>query len=180
MRSVRSKYYRLLAMSCSLAAFLFIALTDARSQSPLPTDNFNLFASAKLVDPPLRLNEINARAIRHFKNHFLQTNEETWIRSNDFYVASFVDKGIMTKAYYHSHGGFAYYVKYYSATSLNPQIRSMIMKKFPGYSIDVITEVGNLDAEIFYVKIKSNSIIKMLQVLNENIEVIEDYLNGGI
>ncbi|HEX4849592.1 MAG TPA: hypothetical protein VFV08_02245, partial [Puia sp.] len=178
---VGTKYDRLLAMTFSLVFLLLVATTNAKSQGqPSPSNNYTYFASSNIIDPPLRMNEINARAMRHFKNHFLQVDDEIWTRTNDFFVATFTEKGIITKVYYHTHGAFAYYVKYYAAISLNPQTRSMIMKKFPDYSIDVVTEVGNLDAQILFIKIKTSSNIKTLQVLNDNIEVTEEYVNGGI
>ena len=181
MKSVETKYDRLLALTFSLVFLLLVAISSSKSQSPSSaSNNYNYFASSGTIGPPLRMNEINARAMRHFKNHFIQIDDEIWTRSNDFFVATFTEKGIFTKVYYHAHGAFAYYIKYYAVTSLNPLTRSMIMKKFPDYSIDVVTEVGNLDAEILFIKIKSSSNIKTLQVLNDNIEVTEDYVNGGI
>ncbi|PWT73454.1 MAG: hypothetical protein C5B59_13425 [Bacteroidetes bacterium] len=180
MRSVGLPNNRLLVMAILVVLLALLAVSKAESQNQPYNNDLNLYTSAKTVNPPLRLNEINARAIRHFKNHFLKSEDEIWTRVEDLFVATFTNKGIITKVYYRSHGSFAYYVKYYSANSLHPLVRSMIMKKFADYSIDVVTEVGNLDSEILFIKIKNHSNIKTLQVLNENIEVIEDYANGGI
>jgi hypothetical protein len=138
------------------------------------------FANAKPGDPPLRLNEVNGAAARHFMNHFSGDGPEKWIRADNFYVAIFTDGQKKAKAYYDSRGGFIYCIKYYLADQLDRDTRSAILKEFEGYEIDVVTEITNLRDRLYFIKIKNSLNIKTLRIADGDIEVTEDYKNAGI
>jgi hypothetical protein len=127
----------------------------------------------------LRINEVNAKAARHFEKHFIGDGSEKWTILDGFYIASFSQGAVRTEAFYTSRGGFAYTVKYYPAAFLKEDIKLAILKKFQDHFIDIITEISNLNDKLYYIKIKSNSNIKMVKVIGNEMEITEDYANGG-
>jgi hypothetical protein len=159
--------------------FLLLFMSENSSSQGYPSAN-RFYANNVEPVTYLRLNEVNWHASRHFRDHFLSNGHEKWIRENGLYIASFNDAKSINKVYYNSQGFFEYAAKYYGADGLNKELKSAILKKFDGYYIKTVTETSDLEKEIFYIKIVSPSNIKTLQCLDGNIEVTEDYINGGI
>ncbi len=126
------------------------------------------------VSPGLKMNEVSSRAARHFMKNFPTTPTEKWTRVDDFYVASFTDGSIPVKAYYNAKGVFAHCVKSYPGALLNDEIRFSILKKFEGYNIDVVTEINNLEQQLYFIKIRNDNNFKTLKIVNNTIEITED------
>ncbi|HTS44751.1 MAG TPA: hypothetical protein VMH01_10165 [Puia sp.] len=177
MKSIKFGYGRYVPWILSFFSALFFLPPHSLSQQSSTPNAF--FTSSKFSTTPLRMNEVRRNAVRHFRANFSNTGNENWFRTDDFYVAVFFDGQMRVKAYYDTKGAFDYCVKYYNAPLLNADIRLAIMKKFESYKIDVVTEVTNLEEQIYFIKIKTNSNIKTLKVVNGSIEVTEDYINIG-
>jgi hypothetical protein len=159
--------------------FLLLSISEnSSSQDYLSANRF--YANNAEPVTYLRLNEVNRNASRHFRDHFLSNGGEKWIRENGLYIASFNDARSINKVYYNSQGAFEYAAKFYGADGLNKELKSDVLKKFNGYYIKTVIEINNLEKEIFYINIVSPSNIKTLQCIDGNIEVTEDYINGGI
>ena len=178
MKSVKFACSRYVPWILSFFSALLLVPTHSFSQQSSTLSAF--FTSSKYSTTPLRMNEVRRNAVRHFRANFSNTGNENWFRTDDFYVAVFFDGQMRVKAYYDTKGVFDYCVKYYNAPLLNADIRLAIMKKFEDYKIDVVTEVTNLEEQIYFIKIKTNTNIKTLKVVNGSIEVTEDYVNVGI
>jgi hypothetical protein len=177
MKSVKFACSRYVPWFLSFYLVFFFRPTHALSQnSPA---SYTVLTSSKYSATPLRMNEVNRTAIRHFRANFSSTGNEQWYKVDDFYMANFFDGQIRGKAYYKSRGGFAFCMKFYDATLLDPDTRFLIMKKFENYKIDVVTEITNLEEKFYFIKIKSSTNIKTLKVLDGNIEVTEDFSNAG-
>ena len=127
----------------------------------------------------LRINEVNAKAARHFANHFASDGTEKWAIIDGFYIASFSQGNVKTEVFYNSRGGFAYTVKSYPADLLLVDIKLAILRKFQDHIIDVITEISNLSEKLYYIRIKNSSNIKMLKIVGNEMEITEDFANGG-
>lgn len=128
----------------------------------------------------LRLNEVNSRAARHFLNHFSSASEVIWSRDKKFYVARFVSSNSTTRVYYRSNGNFDFCLKYYLDDGLNGDLKSAILKRFPGCQITTITEVTDLEKKEFYVNIRIGANIEILRCNEEGIEVMGNIKNAGI
>jgi len=177
MKSIKFRNFRYVPWFLSVLCVLFISISVASQNS---FSSGNIYTSNRYSAPPLRMNEVRNNAARHFKNHFSANGTEKWYKLDEFLMVSFTDGQVLTKAYYTSKGFFSFFVKYYTEELLNPDTRFLIMKKFEGYKIDVITEINNLQEKFYFIKIKNSSSIKTLKVVNENIEVTEDFVNGEI
>ena len=175
MKSIKFGYSRYVPW---LFAILSIFFVSSRSVSQNSSSSNNIFASSRSIPPPLKMNEVRTNAARHFRNHFSANGNERWYKVDEFYMASFIDGQVITKAYYSSKGVFAFSVRYYTQELLSPDTRFLILKRFDGYKIDVITEISNLQEKFYFIKIKNATNIKTLKVINDNIEVVEDFVNG--
>src|SRR5579872_2753037 len=89
----------------------------------------------------LRMNEVNARAARHFLGNFTTASSVKWFRDHQHYVATFNEGDSTDRVYYKTNGNFDYCLKYYRADALEPYLRSILVKKFPGCEILTVTEI---------------------------------------
>jgi hypothetical protein len=128
----------------------------------------------------LRMNEVNSKASRHFRDHFLIDRTEKWTREHDSYIASFNESNITTKVYYDLKGSFEYQVRYYGAYSLDNDIKFALQRKFEGYEIKSVVEINNLEKRVYFVKIANSVNIKTVKFSDGRMEVLESFINGGI
>jgi hypothetical protein len=128
----------------------------------------------------LRMNEVNIHAVRHFLDNFSQADGVIWNREEDYYVASFHSGHSIDQAYYKLNGSFAFCVKHYLADDLEGNLKSAILKEFPGSRIMLVTELTNLDSQTYYINIKSGNFIKTLRCNDDGIEITESITDAGI
>src|SRR5664279_4519974 len=129
----------------------------------------------------LRLNDVNSHAARHFLSHFSTANGVKWTKDDHFYVACFITEQSTTRVFYKSNGNFAYWLKYYRSDALNRDLKSAILKKFPGCQILVITELtDDLYKQALFVNIKYGRNVETLRCDDNGIEVTENIEDVGI
>jgi hypothetical protein len=157
----------------------FIFQPEISNAQAIPSGSSKETGQVSASPGSLRINEINARAARHFANHFKADGSEKWVIIDGFYIASFTLGTVRTQAFYTSRGGFAYTVKYYTAEMLNDDIKTTISRKFKDHIIDVVTEISILTDQIYYIKIKNSTNIKMIRYAQNSMEVTEDFGNAG-
>jgi hypothetical protein len=142
----------------------------------------NVVGQQQEGNPPafLRLNEVNSHAARHFLSHFSQATSVKWTRSDNYYIAIFESDHSRSRVVYSNNGNFAFCIKYYLADGLNPDVKSNIIKKFPGCQIRTVTELTGQDKKYFIVNIKSGVYLKTLSCTDEGIEITENITDAGI
>ncbi len=129
----------------------------------------------------LRLNEVNSHAARHFLSHFSMAKGVTWIRDDHYYTARFNSENTRTRVNYKSNGNFAFCLKYYRADALNGDLKSAIIKKFPGCQIISITELtDDVYKHAFFVNIKYGLYVETLRCDDQGIEITENIQDAGI
>ncbi|HET7002123.1 MAG TPA: hypothetical protein VFI33_12465 [Puia sp.] len=127
----------------------------------------------------LRMNEVNARAARHFMENFTPSSTVKWFRDDLHYVATFTEGDSTDRVYYKSNGNFDYCLKYYRADALEPYLKSIVFKKFPGCEILTVTEITDLETKELSIKIKDGSYIRTLSCSDEGIEITEDFRDSN-
>jgi hypothetical protein len=127
----------------------------------------------------LRKNEVNAHAARHFLAHFNPTTPVKWFQDEHHYVAIFKEGDSTDRVYYKNNGNFEGCFKYYGAAELDKQLKSTVMRKFPGCEIMTITELTDLEKRELYIKIKDGAYIRTLTCSGEVIEITENMKDGG-
>jgi len=122
----------------------------------------------------LRMNEVNTHAARHFMENFSPSSTVKWFQDEHHYVATFQEGDSTDKAYYKSNGNFDFCIKYYRADALEPYLKSILFKKFPGCEILTVTELTDLESKELSIKIKDGIYIRTLSCSEEGIEITEN------
>jgi hypothetical protein len=127
----------------------------------------------------LRMNEVNARAARHFLENFSPSSTVKWFQDELHYVATFTEGDSTDRVYYKSNGNFDFCLKYYRPDALEPYLKSVVFKKFPGCEILTITEITDLETKELSIKIKDGIYIRTLSCSDEGIEITENIRNSN-
>ena len=127
----------------------------------------------------LRMNEVNTRAARHFMANFSPSSTVKWFQDDLHYVATFTEGDSTDRVYYKSNGNFDFCLKYYRADALEPYLKSVVFKKFPGCEILTITEITDLEARELSIKIKDGIYIRTLNCSDEGIEITENFRDSN-
>jgi hypothetical protein len=120
------------------------------------------------------LNEISTHAFRHFHRSFRDITQENWYKMEDGYIVWFTENSRRSQAHYDRNGSFLYSLKYLAPSEISGDLRRRVMDKYPGYSINVVTEINTGDKILFLVNIIGDHSIKTLAVHEGQMEVAED------
>jgi hypothetical protein len=127
----------------------------------------------------LRMNEVNAHAARHFLENFSPSSTVRWFQDHLHYVATFTEGYSTDRVYYKSNGNFDFCLKYYRADALEPYLKSIVFKKFPGCEILTVTEVTDLETKELSIKIKDGIYIRTLSCSDQGIEITENFRDSN-
>ena len=127
----------------------------------------------------LLLNEVNVTAARHLLKNFSPSAEVTWIQEKHGFVALCNEGDSIVKVYYKLNGNFESCIKYYLADDLDMNRKSILLRKFPGCRIMMVTELTNLEKEELYIKIKDGAYIRTVHFSGEGMEITENILDGS-
>lgn len=154
---------------------LFVAAQAGGPVPPKYSDAGNHFSSN------VPLNELNPRAFRRFHRRFeAAAPGESWFKSADGYQVSFTIGGHHVFAYYDLSGVFKCSVKYYQGDESPADPCDIVKRRFPGYRIDVVTEVNDGQKTFYMVQILNPLFIKLVSVADGRIEIIRELNNGGL
>jgi hypothetical protein len=99
--------------------------------------------------------------------------------SPDGYQVSFILDGRQCQAYFDRHGAYRYSLKYYQGKEIPRLAGDPIKAKYPGYRIDVVTEITDGEKTFYLVKIVNPVSIKTLSVSDGKIDLLEELTNAG-
>ncbi|HLZ86360.1 MAG TPA: hypothetical protein VKQ52_03920 [Puia sp.] len=157
----------------------FLAPAIATAQNDFHPAAYTYNEGGTVISSNVPLNEINTHAYRHFQRLFpTGATKEYWFVSADGYQVSFLLEGRHHQAFFDRHGGFRYSLQYYPGKEIPRNPGDLIKAKYPGYEIDVVTEITDGEKTFHLVKIVSPLSIKTLSVADGRIEVLEDLTNN--
>ena len=122
----------------------------------------------------LRMNEVNTHAARHFLANFSPSSGVKWFQDEQHYIATFQEGDSTDRVYYKNNGNFDFCIKYYRSDALEPYLKSIVFKKFPGCEILTITELTNFERKELSIKIKDGNYIRTLSCSDSGIEITEN------
>lgn len=126
------------------------------------------------------LNEINIHAYRHFHRLFPSgTTGEYWFKSAEGYQVSFILETERHQAYFDRRGAFLYSLKYYAGIKMPRVAAEIVRRSYPGYQIDVVTEITDGEKTFYLVKIINPTSVKTLSVCDGKTELLDELVNGG-
>jgi len=122
----------------------------------------------------LRMNEVNTHAARHFMENFSPSSTVKWFQDEHHYVVTFQEGDSTDRVYYKNNGNFDFCIKYYRAAALEPYLKSIVFKKFPGCEILTVTELTDLESKELSIKIKDGIYIRTISCSEEGMEITEN------
>lgn len=165
--AIYSRRFPVIGLICFLPLFLSVV---AQGQQQCNTNS-----SQKLM-----LNEVNASAERHLLKHFSPTAEVSWYLEKHGLVALCNEGDKSDRVYYKLNGNFEGCTKYYTSEALDKSRKSVLLRRFPGCKIIVVTEITNLEKQELFVKIKDGKYIRTIHFSDEGIEITENIQDGSI
>lgn len=127
----------------------------------------------------LRMNEVNVHAARHLLSHFSPTTSVKWFVDEHHYIATFKEADSADKVYYKTNGNFDFCIKYYRSDALEANLKSTVLRKFPGCEILTVTEITDLERKELSIKIKDGVYIRTLNCSDQGIEITENIRDGS-
>jgi len=171
-------------MYCLLAGLLWApCYTTAQNEISPATYRYSELpgGSGGDISCNVPLNEISIHAYRHFHRLFSSgVSSEYWFKSAEGYQVSFVRDALRHQAYFDIRGTYLYSLKYYAGTKMPKVSADLVKRKYPGYQLDVVTEITDGEKVFYLVKVISDESVKTLSVSDGKIEVLEDLVNGGL
>jgi len=156
-----------------LAPFLLPVFATAQATGPADKPQH-------AFDSNVPLNEISVKAFRHFQRLFpTGATSEYWFKSPEGYKVSFNLNAHSLLAYFNKHGAFLCSMKYYTQKEIPRETGDLVKSKYPGYSIDMVTEVFDGQSTFLRVQIANASSLKILCIIGDRIYMTEDLINGG-
>jgi len=132
-------------------------------------------------DSNVPLNEISVKAFRHFQQLFpTGATSEYWFKSPEGYKVSFNLNAHSLLAYFDKHGSFLCSMKYYTQKEIPRETGELVKSKYPGYTIDLVTEVFDGQSTFLRIQIANAASLKILCIFGERIYMTEDLINGGM
>lgn len=145
-----------------------------KNETHLPIDKNNITRETYL-----RLNEVDIHAARHFMKQFSNVTDAKWLRIDGGYLVRFTNEGNRNDAFYDNRGRFIQSSSYFRENDSPAEIKELINKTFPGYTIMVTTKISVGSKTYYRLHISNPNFIKTLEVINAKIYVREDQLNGA-
>jgi len=166
----------------TVAAFFTLTTTD------IPAQKSTVLAKLDILIPhmermssadglkELRRNEVNLKAQRNFMREYKAVSDARWVISgNGLLAAYFTDAGIATRRYYNKKGVYEYMIRYYNEDKLHHNIRHLVKSKYYDFSIFQVTEVCRNGNTAFLVDIEDIDSWKTIKVLDNEIEVVDEF-----
>jgi hypothetical protein len=127
-----------------------------------------------------RLNDIPIQAYRHFAKHYQQARETAWSRVSTGYQVRFQQNGVVSQAYYNENGSFRHAIRYLEPAQVDADLVKRLRKAFPGYQLDIVSEINNESRIVFLITMKNQYTMKSVLLREGEFQLIDDLDYAGL
>jgi hypothetical protein len=153
-----SKSFVYNAQDAVLASQLNDALAPAKTSEKATTD------------------ELNAKAIKHFKKQFKEVSNASWSSFKGGFLAYFKQDGVTTRVYYNRNGAWQFNLKQYSEDLMPRALRAAVKSTYFDFSIICVDEIESSTDRVYIVHLEDKTTLKKLRIDTEgNMDIIEDF-----
>jgi ribosomal protein L21E len=85
---------------------------------------------------------------------------------------------VRNRVFFNERGRFLLMAKYYPGDYISPELAGMVYKRYPGYTIKVVTEITDGRKSSYVVNIRNSTSIKNLSITDGKIELRDELING--
>jgi hypothetical protein len=125
-----------------------------------------------------RTNDVNIKAIRDFIKLYKNVDNAEWYAVEDGFIAKFQKDGIETKVEYDVTGRRSNILRSYNESHMPFEIRDIVKRQYYDYDILITYEIEHSQGIIYIIKIMDKTSLKVLQITNNEMKVLEDYVRG--
>lgn len=123
------------------------------------------------------LNEVSAKAFRHFTKNYTGSNNETWIKTADGLMVVFRKDSTLYKVFYTFPGRFLYSIKYYLTTNYPLVLNKIIGNTYPGYHIKNVVESFDGRKTDFDIQIINATTTRNIELANGETKITGEFDN---
>lgn len=157
------------AFTAWLSAFsLSNAFTQTSNTNPVLFKAYIIASKANLI-------KANAKVQSSFSKEPADTIEQNWSMVGDNFLNRFYVNGAPVSALFTINGNLLYAVKYGKEKDLPSTARWMIMKEYPGYTINAATEVKQDKRDIWVVQLKNTYEVITVRFENDAMEEVQQF-----
>jgi hypothetical protein len=127
---------------------------------------------------PALISEISIKAVRNFTKDYKNVSDVKWFQSEDGVVVYFNMDGIKNKVYYNKKGNYECKVRNYYEDRLPVEVRHLVKSNYYDFSIYCVIEICAKDKTAYVVKLENKTSWKTIKVVNNEMEVTQDYKKG--
>ncbi len=102
-------------------------------------------------EPKLAVSE---KLLQEFHESFPNAERINWYESDNRYIVSFVERGILNRITYKKNGSFISSFRYYGERDLPYYLINSLKKRYPGQKIFGVTEITTISEIAYFVKLE--------------------------
>ncbi|HLY71485.1 MAG TPA: hypothetical protein VKR53_17240 [Puia sp.] len=171
---MRLTFWGLVAVLCGTTHMLY-----SQPVTPFPSDiraaEFRYTVAGNTLASNVPLNEISARAFRHFSRNYSFAVSEKWTKITNGIVVSFIRNSKNYRIAYTKKGNFLFSLVYYQGSECSDELMSMIARTYPGFHIKNATELFDGNKLIFGLMISNGELNRSLEYRDGRIRILEEY-----
>lgn len=97
---------------------------------------------------------VSEKLLQEFHESFPNAERTNWYETDNRYIVSFVERGILNRITYKKNGSFINSFRYYGERDLPYYLVNSLKKKYAGQKIFGVTEITTTSDIIYYVKLE--------------------------
>lgn len=173
---------KLIITGTFLAWMAIVSFSQSPNSTAMPESSQEDFiSSSKEINAaknsnPIVTDEINAKAIKEFTKSYKNMPDAKWFKLKDGFVVYFTIDGIKNKVFYNKKGNYEGMVRGYFEDKLPREIRHLVKSTYYDFSIYHVCEVSVDGITAYLVKIGDNASWKTIKVVDDEMEVTEEFL----
>jgi len=173
------KMKRLFSTIAMMMAILITANAQGKSTKLNPQDvkKAYMFATSEANSSAINAADVNTHALKDFNKSFKNVTGEQWYAVSDGFVANFNQEGIETKVAYDQKGKWHCTVRTLTESQLPSDVRDLVKSRYYDYDILVVYEIKH-DNTAYIMKMENGTNLKMIRVVDGEIEIISDNTKG--
>jgi hypothetical protein len=125
--------------------------------------------------PGLRMNEVHAKAMRHFTREYKDVTGAYWYTTVDGFAVYFKYKNVRTKLFYDKKGRYWCTARYYEESVLPAEVRHNVRSRFYDYAIFHVVEVSAGENTAYLMKLEGKKSWMDIKFRDNEIEVLKEY-----
>lgn len=156
----------------------YLQTASAQDQSAYITYTYgnHLFTSN------VSLNEINPRAFRHFEENYPGMKDARWTKNEKGFAlsGSVAQKSTTYHVFYDKHGEFLYDLKFYQSPFIDPELKRLLTKFYPGYAVLNATVLKRNDRTTIGANLIRDRHQLVVEINNNEAKVVNEFENNTL